>query len=405
MLRLSIICRFVDLYTWFLDCGKNYEREFHMSGFEKICGPVLYLLMAPLSMAGCGSGQPTMSDSSMEFIAPQQVNAAVEAVTQASLFKNVSLSSATPTSPALPTDSVFAPTSFWYQPIPANVQLHQNSSNFVAEFLRQKETYYKTVGLNTSSYASPVYIAGTTTQTKQVSYWDCQRKGYIPGGLVLQWNAVPIVEGAIPADGTDAEMTVYQPSTDSLWEFWKIRSLDGQWSGCWGGQMQNVSASSGIWPAPYGTTATGLPFIGGQITAEELSRGEIRHVIGISLVDAEDSSIVSWPANRSDGYNPTNAPNRIPEGTRFRLNPDVNLDTLSLHPMGKIIAKAAQKYGFVVWDKAGALTLRLQNPKSYTAVGKADPYPALFNGTPSYAILKNVPWDQLQFLPFNYGKP
>ena len=85
--------------------------------------------------------------------------------------------------------------------------------------------------------------------------------------------------------------------------------------------MQNVSKSPGIWQRPYGTTATGLPFLGGQITAEELRQGEIKHVLGISLVDTEKWNVVSWPANRSDGYNPKNAPNRIPEGLRFRLDP------------------------------------------------------------------------------------
>jgi len=29
-----------------------------------------------------------------------------------------------------------------------------------------------------------------------------------------------------------------------------------------------------------------------------------------------------------------------------------------------MIAKAAQKYGFVVWDEAGAITLRAENPKT-----------------------------------------
>jgi hypothetical protein len=98
-------------------------------------------------------------------------------------------------------------------------------------------------------------------------------------------------------------------------------------------------------------------------------------------------------------------PNRIPEGTRFRLDPSVNVDALPIHPVGRIIARAAQKYGFVVWDRAGALTLRMQNPKSYTAMGLPEPYAALFNGTPTYAILNNIPWDRLQFLPKDYGKP
>jgi hypothetical protein len=210
---------------------------------------------------------------------------------------------------------------------------------------------------------------------------------------------------ATPADGTDAEMTIYQPSTDTLWEFWVAKNADGQWQACWGGRMTNVKSSDGTWPFPYGTTATGLPFLGGQITAEELARGEIRHAIGISLVEAEAASIVSWPARRSDGFNPTGAPNRIPEGLRFRLDPSINVDALPMTAAGKTIAKAAQKYGFVVWDKAGAISIRAQNPKSYTAKGQENPYPALFAGKPSYAVLDGFPWERLQFLPMNYGKP
>ena len=216
---------------------------------------------------------------------------------------------------------------------------------------------------------------------------------------------MPIPAYAEPADGTDAEMTIYQPSTDTIWEFWQARKAGGQWQACWGGRMQNASKTPGIWPHPYGTTATGLPFLGGQITAEELQRGEIQHAMGIGLVDLESSNVFSWPANRSDGDNPKGAPNRIPEGLRFRLNPSVNVDALKMHPVGRIIAKAAQKYGFVVWDKGGAIVLRAQNPKSYTNHGQADPYPALFKGTPSYAILDGFPWDRLQFLPMDYGKP
>lgn len=302
------------------------------------------------------------------------------------------------------TDAIFSPNSFWYQQIPANAPLHANSANYVNEFIRQRNTYYGNVTINTTSYASPVYVADASTPTVTVSFWDCQNKGYADQGLVAQWSAVPIPSYAQASDGTDGEMTIYQPSTDTIWEFWQARKVNGQWQACWGGQMKNVSSSMGQWAYPYGTTATGLPFIGGQITAEELQRGEIRHAIGISLVDLENWNVFSWPANRSDGSNPTNAPNRIPEGTRMRLDPSINVDALNIHPVAKTIAKAAQKYGFVVWDKAGALSLRAQNPKSYTAMGKADPYVALFNGTPQYQVLNGFPWDRLQFLPKDYGK-
>jgi hypothetical protein len=300
----------------------------------------------------------------------------------------------------LPTDSVFSSTSFWYQPIPANAPLNASSASYVNDFIRQRNAYYGNVTINTTSYASPVYTADASTPTVKVNVWDCQNKGYLDQNLQSQWTTVPVPSYAKESAGSDGEMTVYQPSTGTLWEFWEARKTNGQWEACWGGQMKNTSASNGIWTNPYGTTATGLPFLGGQITAEELQRGEIRHAIGIALVDLAPWNVVSWPATRSDG----NGNGIIPEGSRFRLDPTVNVDALSIHPVAKIIAKAAQKYGFVVWDKAGALSLRAQNPLSYTAKGLADPYPALFNGTATYAILNGFPWDKLQFMPKDYGK-
>lgn len=305
----------------------------------------------------------------------------------------------------LVTDAVFSPTSFWYTPIPAAVPLHANSANFVKELLRQKAAYYGTVTINTKEYASPVYTAAAGAPIVKVTQWDCQKKGYLDTSLAEQWAAVPIPDHAVQSRGTDGEMTIYQPSSNTVWEFWQAKKVDGKWQACWGGRLQNASTSSGVFYKHYGTTATSLPFLGGQITAEELARGEIRHAIGFSVVDAEASSIFSWPANRSDGVNPQYQSNRIPEGLRFRLDPAVNVDALPMSKAGKVIAKAAQKYGFVVWDRAGALSLRAQNAVSYTALGQSDPYPALFGGHPNYAVLNGFPWDRLQFLPMNYGKP
>ena len=109
-----------------------------------------------------------------------------------------------------------------------------------------------------------------------------------------------------------------------------------------------------------------ITFMGGQIAVDELRHGVINNVIGIALVETEHSNIYSWPANRSDGYNPLHLPNRIPEGLRFRLDPSVDVGTLQIHPIAKIVAKAAQTYGFVVWDRAGAVRSRAENPKLHS---------------------------------------
>ncbi len=303
------------------------------------------------------------------------------------------------------TTPVFAPTSFWYQPIPKEAPLHPDSDHLVAEFLRQKKKYYNTVAINTVAFACPVYIVSQDTPTIQVGEWDSQNKGFKNPKLAAQWEAVPIPEYAAQADGTDAEMCIYQPETDTLWEFWNARKREGKWEASWGGKMSNVSRNPGIWPDHFGATATSLPFLGGQLTASELQRGVIEHVIGIALVDCEDSRIFSWPAQRSDGANPEGLPHRIPQGQRFRLDPRVDVEALPLHPVGKMIARAAQKYGFVVWDRAGAITLRAQNPKTWTQRGLPNPYPKIFMGAAEWEILQGFPWEKIQFLPPHYGKP
>lgn len=298
----------------------------------------------------------------------------------------------------------FADNSFWYQAIPESVVLNNNSQKLALEFARQVKTYYGQVALNTWDYSSPLYTVDLSVQTTKVSLWDCLRSGFSDSKLAQDFAAVPIPSYAEPAGGSDSEMSIYQPGTDTLWEFWRARKVAGAWQACWGGRMSDVSKTPGVWEKPFGASATGLPFEPGQIQVEELRRGEIRHVMGIALVEAE-ARTYSWPANRSDGSNPNKVPDRILEGARLRLDPSVNIDALHLTPIAKTIARAAQIYGFVVWDLAGSVSLRAENPKRYTAVGVPNPYQSLLGNTPMYDVMKGFPWDKMQFLPVDYGKP
>src|SRR5215475_6220795 len=63
----------------------------------------------------------------------------------------------------------FAATSFWYTPLPASAPLDPNTANLNAEFLRQYQTYYGNVGVNTSAYSAPIYIAAAGAPTQQVT--------------------------------------------------------------------------------------------------------------------------------------------------------------------------------------------------------------------------------------------
>ena len=301
---------------------------------------------------------------------------------------------------------VFAPSSFWYQRLPANAPLAANSAAVASNALRQMHQYYGSadrtnVAINTTSYAAPVYIAGPNDPKVNVGFNDCQGKGYFDSGLRNQFTGVPIPANAQPADGTDSEMVIYSPTEDRIWELWVTKKVGNTWSACWGGRLDNASNSPGIFPGQYGTTATGLPFMGGQITVNELTTGQINHAIGIAFVETR-AGTVSWPAQRTDGWvNDTTAP---AEGQRLRIDPTLNIDALNLNPTARAIAKAGQTYGFVVWDKAGAVTLRAENPKPLTLNGKTNPYPNLFAPAADWNVLDGIPWNKLQALPYDYGR-
>ena len=300
----------------------------------------------------------------------------------------------------------FAPTSFWYQPIPLNAPFNPNQAAYQANFTSQYNTWPMGVGVNVGGGASTVFTVPANQPTMKVTLKNCgSPTGYIDPTLQAQFAAgVPIPSYATGDQGSDHEMTIYQPSTNTMWEFWVAQKVNGAWSACWGGEIQNAKTSDGVFYGNYGATATSLPFLGGQVSAEELQNGVINHVIGLSLPYTAPWNIVSWPAHRSDG----GSPGIIPEGTRFRIDPTINIDTLGLTYIGKIIAKAGQVYGFVVWDRTGGgggLNIRFNDNLSYTAGGGVNPYPALFGPFPEYSVLGGIPFDKLQFLPLDYGKP
>lgn len=299
----------------------------------------------------------------------------------------------------------FLPSSWCYQQIPANAPLHPNSANFAAN-LKSQVPPNMNVGVNVYQYTPPVFIADQSWPIFRVEATD-----YVPYGILAglqdMFSAVPIPTYAAPSAGTDAEMVVYQPSTDTLWEFWAASNDTNGWHAPRGGRMLNVGSNPASWLNPdFGVTATRIPFAAGLVTAEELSAGEIKHVIGFAVGRAANWDKWSYPAIKSDGYDDTGNPNFIPEGIRFRLDPTLDVNALGLTPIGKIIARAGQVYGFVVWDQTGGdPSIRFVNASSYTLAGKPDPYPALFGGLLDYQLLAGLPLDRMQFLPMDYGRP
>lgn len=152
--------------------------------------------------------------------------------------------------------------------------------------------------------------------------------------------------------------------------------------------------------AGSGATASGIPLLAGLIRGSDLGPAGIGHVLAVALPETRPNEWI-WPAHRTDGFYWTKGVAQIPEGARFRLDPDVNVERLDISPRAKVFARAIQRHGLVVRDKSGAVTFYAEDPLT----GGRDVYPALFGKDavhwPSHYLREDrgkFPWHRLQLL-------
>jgi hypothetical protein len=296
--------------------------------------------------------------------------------------------------PPQPVTQLFAPSSIWNAPLPANAALSESTSQLTNALISQKNAYGPWI--NTTSFSTPVYrvASGQTGVRVWIDHAPSANADKLQGDL----TNVPIPSGARPSPDSDSRMVVWQQSSDRQWEFWHMSwqptGLKPGWHAGWGAVIQHVSQSSGINPWPFGATASGLALMGGLITTDDVRSGSINHALALGVPQTTRGVVVA-PANRSDGR--YNGSNTIPEGTRFRLDPSLELDSLGLPPATLAIARAAQRYGMIVRDGSGSVSLYAEEPTS------SNPYPAWFGGKSPAQLLERFPWSRLEALPPNPG--
>jgi hypothetical protein len=341
--------------------------------------------------------------------APVVVPAPAPTTAPAPVVVPVPATSPSPSAPSsttflAPATSIFGSRSIWREDL-RGAPVAADSAVKVADLARQvHDNWGGTAAFNNGGYSVGYVAATPSTPRTRVAFADCQGKGYVPDGLFNGQQAfvdVPIPADAVAAPGTDKNLTVYSASTDQLWEFWIAEKGPLGWSACWGGRIDGVSTSLGFFADGLGTTATGLSHAGGMVGIRELRAGAISHAMSLNVITAAAFWDYSWPAQRSDGYDPYGS-NPIAEGTRFRLDPAVDVATLGLNPVATMIAKAAQTYGFIVNDKGGSVAVIAEN--GGPSVAGADPWGSVLAGMPNYKVLEGFPWNRLQALPKDYGR-
>ncbi|HEX8742442.1 MAG TPA: hypothetical protein VF712_04845 [Thermoleophilaceae bacterium] len=302
----------------------------------------------------------------------------------------------------------FSPGGWRNKRLKKNAPLAGNSAAMVAEIRSQVRSRPRGALIGTTQYSSPIYTVGPDQPAVRVA---------APEGapaLQRQWDAVPLPADARPAAGTDGNLILWQPATDTLWEFWGLSKdpLFGTWRARYGGRMPHVSQNEGHFvdpPGPqYGASATSIALMSGLQRIEELRRGAVEHAIGLVVIGRGGRDGWCWPAQRTDPERSSRAPQSIPAGARFRFPARFDLAAYASdprHPLSRYaltIARAIQRYGLVVTDASTEIGFAAEDP---TPLGY-DPYVEIFEGRSpdSQGVLANFPWRKLQALAQPRGR-
>ena len=297
----------------------------------------------------------------------------------------------------------FAPSPVWNTPLLPTAALDSKSKSMISGLKAAMAAHYaagQPPTLAIHGYGPPIYQVPPTTPLVKVKLdptgaWADSLRAALSSG-------VPIPAGALPAGGTDGTMVIYQPSSDTYWEFWRAYKQSGTWHAGWGGVIRHISLNPGYFTtadAPdgwkWGAAATGLPLADGLITPEELRAGVIDHAIALALGDACAAYHV-FPAQRNDGHLTTT--NCIPEGARLRLPMTLDLAAMNLPKATFAIARAAQLYGLVVTNTDGGQPMFGAEDTAWTGIDEYTGPLGALGGVAPYQIAKAFPWSQLQVL-------
>ncbi len=320
----------------------------------------------------------------------------------------VATSSATADSPVDPF------TSSWDLPLSANAAVLSGSASMVANLVKQYEDNYGTVAVNggiwnryASGIASGDGLAIVTVPAGQPvvhvrvgsdsSGGSCDDfTSTTAGGGTGSEVPIPPSASALVSGKGDSPLLLYQPSTDTEWEFWEAEySASAGWTACNGGELTNLSTSSGTFPGAdgFGLAGSGISYLGTAITEADVQSGSIDHAIAMDA-NVNDCNGYVAPATRGDcPY----SPGQVSEGSFLRFPTSLAMPS-GLTPFAQMVFKAVQSYGAVITDQSGGVSIQAENGYDWTYEGHSgtDPITASWDGNAEDAALGGMPWSKLE---------
>ena len=272
----------------------------------------------------------------------------------------------------------FAASSPWNTPLGPSPAIDPNSNTMITTLSHSSSggRFY----INIDGWTIPVYYADASTPAYTVpciNEWGACGPGF--GG------DVPIPSGAQADPEDDGHMAVVDLSRNLSWDMWRAVQVSSSWQVSMGCVFDLTS--TGVQTDGIGSArGSGFPLLAGLIRLEEVQRGYINHAL-VMAYDYPRADAYVYPASMTDGKGGANA---IPEGGRIQLDPTLDLDTLSLSPAAKVIARALQEYGAYVGDNSGGIALYAEG--LYGKPGQT------WAGVLAYDDLAAIPWQRFRVL-------
>lgn len=274
----------------------------------------------------------------------------------------------------------FAPDSPFRTPVPADTRVDPASDLVTAHLTGEGRVYAGLV-----EFGIPVYTATADTPRYRV---QCLRTQW--GPCPFDGVDTPIPDGARPHTGSDGAMVVVDEDAQLSYEFWQAARTVPGWVASFG--AITPLAGSGWGGAATGAGASRLA---GVVRVAEIERGEIEHALVLQS-DNTCARMYRAPAIKTDGR--SDRPDCVPQGSRLRLDPTLDLDALGLPAAHLAVARAMQRYGGYVVDRGGSpLSISFELAPDADGI-----YPgAVYRQAGldwDYDGLEQIPWDRLQLL-------
>jgi len=142
-------------------------------------------------------------------------------------------------------------------------------------------------------------------------------------------------------------------------------------------------------------TGAGASRVAGVVRVAEIERGEIEHALVLQS-DNTCARMYRAPAIKTDGRSAR--PDCVPQGSRLRLDPALDLDALGLPAAHLAVARAMQRYGGYVVDRGGSpLSISFELAPDADGIYPGSVYRQAGLDW-DYDGLEQIPWDRLQLL-------